>query len=71
MEHVRRSKYKIIFATGYTPNWSKEVFLIKIVKNAVPWLKMLCHGHMLLVIFNVQEIVGTFYERKLQKISQN
>ena len=27
-DHVRISKYKNIFAKGYTPNWSKEVFVI-------------------------------------------
>ena len=27
--HVRISKYKNIFAKDYTPNWSKEVFVIK------------------------------------------
>ena len=31
------SKYKNIFAKGYTPNWSEEVFVIKKVKNTVPW----------------------------------
>ena len=25
-DHVRISKYKSIFAKGYTPNWSEEVF---------------------------------------------
>ena len=34
--HVRISKYKNIFAKGYTPNWSEEVFVIKKVKNTVP-----------------------------------
>ena len=28
-DHVRISKYKSIFSKGYTPNWSKEVFVIK------------------------------------------
>ena len=28
-DHVRISKYKNIFAKGYTPNWSEEVFAIK------------------------------------------
>ena len=28
-DHVRTSKYKNIFAIGYTPNWSEEVFVIK------------------------------------------
>ena len=27
-DHVRISKYKIIFAKGYTVNWSEEVFII-------------------------------------------
>ena len=32
----RISKYKNILATGYTPNWSEEVFVIKKVKDTVP-----------------------------------
>ena len=32
-DHVRISKYKNIFAKGYTPNWSEEVFVIRIIKN--------------------------------------
>ena len=28
-DHVRISKYKNIFATGYTPNWYEEVFVRK------------------------------------------
>ena len=35
-DDVRISKYKNIFAKGYTPNWSEEVFLIKKIKNTVP-----------------------------------
>ena len=38
-DHVRISKYKNIFAKGYNPNWSEEVFLL--VK-----LKIQFHGHM-------------------------
>ena len=57
---VRISKYKNVFAKGYTPNWSEEVFLIKNVKNTVPWTY---------VVNDVkgEEIVGTFYENELQK----
>ena len=33
---VRISKYKNIFAKGYVPNWSEEVFVIKKVKSTVP-----------------------------------
>ena len=28
-DHVRISKYKNIFAKGYPPNWSEEIFVIK------------------------------------------
>ena len=37
-DQVRISKSKNIFAKGYTPNWSEEVFVTKEVKNAVPWI---------------------------------
>ena len=33
---VRISKYENIFAKGYTPNWSEEVFVIKKLKS--PWM---------------------------------
>ena len=35
--HVRISKYKSIFAKGYSPNWSEEIFVIEKIKNTVPW----------------------------------
>ena len=35
-DHVRISKHKNIFAKGYMPNWSEEIFIIKKIKNAVP-----------------------------------
>ena len=35
-DHVKISKYKNIFAKGYTPNWSEEIFVIKKIKNTVP-----------------------------------
>ena len=36
-DHVRIFKYKNIFAKGYTPNRSEEVFIISKTNNAVPW----------------------------------
>ena len=36
-DHGRISKYKNIFAKGYTPNCSEEGFAIKKIKNTVPW----------------------------------
>ena len=62
-DHVRISKYKNIFAKGYTPNWSEEVFVIKKVKNTVPCTYAIND-------LNGEEIIGTFYERKLQKTNQ-
>ena len=35
-DRVRISKCKNVFAKGYTPNWSQEVFVIKKIKNTVP-----------------------------------
>ena len=61
--HVRMSKNKNIFAKGYTPNWSEEVFEIKRVKNTVPWTYVIND-------LNGDEIIGTFYEKELQKTNQ-
>ena len=57
------SKYKNIFAKGYTPNWSEEVFVINKIKNAVPWNYAISD-------LNDEEIAGSFYENELQKTSQ-
>ena len=62
-DQVRISKYKNIFEKGYTPNWSKEVFIISKIKNTVPWTYII-HD------LNGEEIIGTFYEKGLQKTNQ-
>ena len=62
-DHVRISKYKNIFAKGYTPNWSKEVFVVSKIKNTVPWAYIIND-------LNGEEITGTFYEKEMQKINQ-
>ena len=36
-DHVRILKFKNIFAKGYTPNCSEEIFIVKRIKNTVPW----------------------------------
>ena len=36
-DHVKISKYKSIFAKGYTQNWSEKVFVVSKIKNTVPW----------------------------------
>ena len=61
--HVNISKYKNIFTKGYTPNWSEEVFVIKKVKNTVPWTYVITD-------LNGEENIGTFYEKELQKTNQ-
>ena len=62
-DRVRISKYKNIFAKGYMPNWSEEVFVIKKVKNTVPRTYVIND-------INGQEIIGAFYEKELQKTNQ-
>ena len=62
-DHVRISKYKNIFAKGYTPNWSEEIFVIKKIKNTVSWSYVI-HD------LNGEEITITFYEKEFQKIDQ-
>ena len=61
-DHVRISKYKNIFAKGYTLNWSREVFVVSKVKNTVP---LTC-----VVDLNSEEITESFYEKELQETSQ-
>ena len=34
-EHVRILKYENIFAKGYAPNWSEEVFVVSKIRNTV------------------------------------
>ena len=62
-DYVRISKYKNIFAKGYMPNWSEEIFVIKKIKNTVPWTYVIND-------LNGEEITGTFYEKELQKTNQ-
>ena len=61
--HVRISKYENIFAKGYTPNWSEEVFVVSKIKNTVPWTYVTND-------LNGEEIAGTFYEKELHKTNQ-
>ena len=62
-DRVRISKYKNLFANGYTPNWSEEVFVVSKIKNTVPWTYIIND-------LNGEEIIGTFYEKELQKTNQ-
>ena len=62
--NVRISKYKNIFAKGYTPNWSKEVFVIKKVKKQF-------HGHMLLMISMVKKLLEHFMKKNCKGLLKN
>ena len=63
-DHVRISKYKNIFAKGYMPNRSEEVFVTKKVKNTVPWTYVIND-------LNGEETIRAFYEKELQKTNQH
>ena len=63
-DHVRISKYKNLFAKGYTPNWSEEVFVFSKIKNTVPWTYFVND-------LNSEKITGSFYEKELQKLVKN
>ena len=59
-DRVRISKFKNIFSKGYTPNWSREIFIVDRINDTVPYpynLKDL----------NDEEIIGSFYDSELQK----
>ena len=62
-DHVRISKFKNVFAKGYTPNWSEEIFIVQKIKNTVRWTYVISD-------LNGEEIVGSFYEKELQKTNQ-
>ena len=62
-DHVRILNYKNIFAKGYAPNWSEEVFVISKIKNSVLWTYVISDLY-------GEKIVGAFYEKELQKTSK-
>ena len=59
-DRVRISKFKNIFAKGYTPNWSKEIFIVDKINDTVPYTYNLKD-------LNDEESIGSFYDRELQK----
>ena len=56
-DRVRISKFKNIFAKGYTPNWSKENDKIN---DTVPYTYNIKD-------LNGEKIIGSFYDKELQK----
>ena len=59
-DRVRISAFKNIFAKGYTPNWSKEIFIVNKINDTVPYTHNIKD-------LNDKEIIGSFYDRELQK----
>ena len=62
-EHARISKCKNIFVKRYTQKWSEEVFIVSKIKKTVPWTYVIRD-------LNGEKIAGSFYEKELQKTSQ-
>ena len=60
---VIKSKNKNIFAKGYTPSWSEEVLWLK-------KLKVLCHGHMLLMILMEKKLLKLFRKKIVKNESK-
>ena len=60
-DHVRISKYKNIFAKGYTPNWSEEVFVISKIKNTVPWTYVI-------MILMVKKLLEHFMKKNCKRL---
>ena len=59
-DRVRISRFKNIFAKGYTPNWSKEIFIVNKINDTVPYTYNIKD-------LNDEEIIGSFSDRELQK----
>ena len=59
-DRVKIFRYKNIFAEGYTPNWSKEIFIVDKISDTVPYTYNLKD-------LNDEEIIGSFYDKELQK----
>ena len=59
-EKVRISRYKNIFAKGYAPNWSSEIFIVDKINDTVRYTYNLKD-------LNDEEIIGSFYDKELQK----
>ena len=59
-DRFRISKFKNIFAKGYTPNWSKEIFIVVKINDTVPYTYNIKD-------LNGEKIIGSFYDKELQK----
>lgn len=61
-DKVRISKFKNVFAKGYTPNWTTEIFTIDQVKKTNPVT-------FILKDYQDEPIAGGFYEEELLRVN--
>ena len=61
-DYIRISKYKNIFAKGYTPNCSEEVVMNQVI---------LFHEHMYLMISMVKKLLEHFMKKNCKKQTKN
>ena len=59
-DRVRKSRYKNIFAKGYAPNWSSEIFIVDKINDTVQYTDNIKE-------LNDEEIIGSFHDKELQK----
>ena len=50
-------------AKGYASNWIEDIFVLKKIKDIVPWTYVISD-------LNGEEIVGSFHKKELQKTNQ-
>ena len=50
--------YNVLNPKGYTPNWSREIFIVNKINDTVPYTYNFKD-------FNDEEIIGSFYDREL------
>ena len=60
-DHIIISRYKNIFAKGYTPKWCEEVFVTKRVKIQF-------YGHMLLMVSMGIKLLKHFMKKNYRKL---
>ena len=63
-DKVRISKYKNIFEKSYTPNWTREIFIVDKILPRVPTVYILKDQ-------NDEIIQGIFYEQQMEKFFKN
>ena len=59
-EHNEKDRRFKVGDKGYTPNWSKEIFIVDKINDTVPYTYNLKD-------LNDEEIIGSFYDKELQK----